>query len=89
VKAYLQFGGAFCGKAEGPFQTISANLKTTESPVNRNVTGYGRRIPTCYMVEHNGKWRRVYACSFGNWPTLYIGTSAEPIATVNITESNT
>lgn len=38
-------------------------------------TGYGRRIPTSYMVLHNGKWRRVYCCRCSNSGTCYIGKS--------------
>lgn len=37
------------------------------------VSGYGKRIPTEYMVKWNGKWRRVYCCVFSNSGTLYIG----------------
>lgn len=36
-------------------------------------SGYGKRIPTRYMVLLNGKWRRVYCCIFSNVGTLYIG----------------
>lgn len=82
MKAYLQHGGVFCGKPDGPFDTVSVNVKKTDRPQTRNVTGYGRRIPTSYMVEWNDRWYRVYACNYGNWPTLYIGSSANPIATV-------
>ena len=81
-KIYLQFGGAFCGG--GPMLTVEAEFKQTELPLwGRSATGYGRRIPTSYMVKHNGKWRRVYVCCYGNSGTAYIGSSAEPIATVD------
>lgn len=36
-------------------------------------SGYGKRIPTPYMVKFNGKWRRVYCCIYSNSGTLYIG----------------
>ena len=36
-------------------------------------TGYGKRIPTQYMVRFNAKWRRVYCCQYSNNGTLYIG----------------
>ena len=35
-------------------------------------TGYGRRIPTQYMVRLNNRWRRVYICIFSNSGTCYI-----------------
>ena len=36
-------------------------------------SGYGRKIPTRYMVQVAGKWRRVYCCQFSNAGTCYIG----------------
>lgn len=36
-------------------------------------TGYGKRIPTTYMVKYNNKWRRVYCCVYSNIGKLYIG----------------
>jgi len=36
-------------------------------------TGYGRRIPTEYMVQVFGKWRRVYCRIYSNIGTLFIG----------------
>ena len=36
-------------------------------------TGYGKRIPTEYMVRFNDKWRRVYCLIYSNIGTLYIG----------------
>lgn len=35
--------------------------------------GYGSRLPTRYMVQVNGKWRRVYCRIFSNSGTLFIG----------------
>jgi hypothetical protein len=87
-KLYLQFGGAFCGMPHGPFRTVEAEWK--ESPIwwhdfglSYTASGYGRRIPSPYMVRHNGRWRRVYVCQYGNVGTAYIGPSNAPIATVN------
>lgn len=41
-------------------------------------TGYGRRLPTAYMVQLPGspRWRRVYACCYSNTATLYVDTPA-------------
>lgn len=36
-------------------------------------SGYGSRIPTRYMVQFSGKWRRVYCRIYSNIGTLYIG----------------
>ena len=43
---------------------------------------YGSRIKTEYMVEFNGRKRRVYCANYGNAGTLYIGKPGEWIATV-------
>ena len=44
-----------------------------EQGLSYTASGYGKRIPTRYMVRLNGKWRRVYCCIFSNIGTLYIG----------------
>jgi hypothetical protein len=40
-------------------------------------SGYGSRVPTAYMVEVNGKWRRVYCKIYSNIGTLYIGKNIQ------------
>lgn len=40
----------------------------------RDRSGYGRRIPTSYMVLLNGRKYRVYCCCFSNSGTCYIDT---------------
>ena len=37
-------------------------------------TGYGKKIPTSRMVRLPGslRWRRVYACVYGNAGTCYV-----------------
>lgn len=48
-------------------------------------TGYGRRIPTRYMVQVHGRWRRVYCCQISNAGTCYIGNlDANPIIVSDI-----
>lgn len=47
-------------------------------------SGYGKRIPTAYMVLVHGKWRRVYCCIYSNIGTLYIGRLSHGCTTVNI-----
>ena len=36
-------------------------------------SGYGARIPTRYMVQVSGRWRRVYCCQISNAGTCFIG----------------
>ena len=35
-------------------------------------TGYGKKIPTSYMVKHNNRLKRVYMGIFSNIGSLYI-----------------
>ncbi len=36
-------------------------------------SGYGARIPMQYMVQVEGRWRRVYCCIRSNNGTMFIG----------------
>jgi hypothetical protein len=63
--------------------TKQVEYKTTERPRSgQTVTGYGKAVPTQYLVKHNDKWRRVYCYIFSNSGTLYIKTPASEIITV-------
>lgn len=85
MEAFLQFGGAACGQPNGPFQTVRVPVKETDAPRSgRTQTGYGAKLPTPYMVQYNGKWRRVYAACYGNATSLYIGKPGAWLATVDI-----
>lgn len=35
-------------------------------------SGYGKRIPTEFVVRLDKRWRRVYVCVFSNSGTLYV-----------------
>jgi hypothetical protein len=39
-------------------------------------SGYGRRIPSVYLVQLPGskRWRRVYVCCYSNVGTAYVDT---------------
>lgn len=78
MKAYLHSKNIRPNGEIDTFHTFSVDAK--ESPLwwhdqglQYTASGYGRRIPTRYMVRLNGKWRRVYCCIFSNSGTLYIG----------------
>lgn len=76
LTAYLQHG---TGTA-GPFRTESVEVRETENaPRNRNVSGYGNRIPCPYLVRYLGRWRRVYCVCYSNVGTLYIGPTSDKI----------
>ena len=85
--SYLQLSGHFTGNPDAPSNIVDlapADVRIEPvSPARLPVTGYGRRIPTQYMVKYAGRWRRVYSYQFSNAGTAYIGPWAAPIATVN------
>jgi hypothetical protein len=84
-KAYLQFGGAALGTPNGPFQTVEVELRETETPRSgQTLTGYGAKLPSPYMVRHEGRWRRVYVANWGNAGTAYIGKPGAWEATVDV-----
>lgn len=89
MKAYLQFGGAALGSPNGPFETVSVQVKESllwwqEKGLAQTATGYGRKLTTHYMVHWEGRWRRVYCCRIGNAATLYIGKPGAWLATVDM-----
>lgn len=85
MEAFLQFGGTWTVEPNGPFLTVKVDVRETETPRSgTTVTGYGAKLPTSYMVRHNGKWRRVYAACYGNASSLYIGKPGAWEATVDI-----
>lgn len=43
-------------------------------------SGYGRKIPTSYVVRYNGRWFR-YCCIFSNSGTNYITVKGVDIIT--------
>ena len=54
-------------------EAIEKPLCWQEKGLSFTATGYGKRIPTRYMVRHNGKFRRVYCAIYSNVGTCYIG----------------
>lgn len=52
-----------------------------------NPTGYGARIPSRYMVQMSGRWRRVYYYCYSNACTMYIGRSIKAGSIVDIWET--
>lgn len=45
--------------------------KETETPRFYSASGYGRKIPTRFMVKVENRWHRVYAICFSNAASLY------------------
>lgn len=47
-------------------------VRITDTPHNPSVTGYGRKIPTRYMLKIAGRWHRVYAMLYANSGSTYV-----------------
>ena len=84
MKAYIQHGTG----TQGPFMT--QGVECMEAPMQHHIlglqytaTGYGKRIPTTYMVKYNDKGRRVYCRIYSNIGTCYIGKLSDNLI-VNI-----
>jgi hypothetical protein len=53
--------------------TLVSNHRTTlVVPRSPSSTGYGRKIPTRYMLDYNGRAHRVYTMIYGNSGSVYI-----------------
>jgi hypothetical protein len=46
--------------------------KVTDTPRHYSATGYGPKIPTSYMLQCWGVWRRVYVVNYGNSGSTYV-----------------
>ena len=73
------------------FCTHEVNHKTRYLPwqklgLSYTASGYGKRIPTFYMVQWQGKWRRVYCCIYSNVCTCYIGKLSDGLIVSHIGE---
>ena len=62
-------------------ETLSAVKRmTTSTPRSGQTTsGYGSKLPTCYLLRVGNRWRRVYAICWGNASTCYIIKKGEKI----------
>lgn len=49
-----------------------ADAKVTEAPYPRSNTGYGRKLPTPYMLQVGTRWHRVYVMNYGNAGSSYM-----------------
>lgn len=64
--------------AKDTFWTLEVPVKISmlewqKRGLSYTATGYGAKIPTRYMVQFNGKWRRVYCRIYSNSGTCFIG----------------
>lgn len=69
--------------------SLVTDSKVTEIPRSgQTVSGYGRKIPTRYMIRYSGRWHRVYAMSYGNAASVYIVSKGETLFLDTDTEHN-
>lgn len=76
-------------RSEGNYDsylTVSVPIKETDYIPRKGLTqtGYGRAMPTPYMVFYNHRWQRVKNICFSNSGSLFIGVSFDPQLTVSI-----
>ena len=61
--------------------TQVTDVRITARPRIPTVTGYGRKIPTRYMIKYadrNG-WRRVYVTQYGNAGSAWVTIAGERV----------
>ena len=76
--AYLNYFASPYADPRDQYQTqkvevIEKPLEWQKRGLTYTATGYGKRIPTKWMVRVNGKLRRVYVAVYSNNGTAYIG----------------
>lgn len=57
-----------------------------ERGLSFTASGYGRRIPTRYMIRIGKRWRRVYCCQISNAGTCYVGSFGKPGAEIIVSD---
>lgn len=76
--AYINFFASPYADIRDQYQTRAVEafekpLQWQEKGLSFTATGYGKRIPTRWVVRYNGKLRRVYCAIYSNVGTCYIG----------------
>ena len=67
------------------YLTQEVQVKETSLPrKGQTITGYGKAMPTRYMVLYNSKWQRVKVVNYSNNGSAYIGKTYSPCLTVDI-----
>ena len=75
-----------CGVVRTLQKNVYNMLKEPSAPPNPYRTGYGRKIPTRWMIKYesgkryeNNHWRRVYVMQYGNAGSAYILIRNKPM----------
>ena len=82
TSAYLNFFASPYADPRDQYQVravevIEKPLWWQDRGLSYTATGYGKKIPTRYMVRVNNKLRRVYMAVFSNVGTAYIGNLSD------------
>ena len=84
----LAYVNTKCRRPDGSYDsycTVSVPVRETARPrKGQTASGYGRALPTPYMVQWRGRWQRVKVIQFSNAGSAYIGKSFDPQLTVDI-----
>lgn len=59
---------------------IFAPLEWQRQGLQKTATGYGKKIPTTYMLDYQGKRRRIYVDQYSNVGHTYIMIKGEKIS---------
>ena len=54
-------------------------IETQAPRSGQTASGYGKQIPTRYLLHIDGRWRRVYAMCYSNAATCYIFKNGKKI----------
>ena len=74
IKAYVQTKHLRTDGTYDSFGTFEVEIKVTAVPrKGQTQSGYGRNLPTQYVIRFNDKWHRVKCICFSNSGTLFIG----------------
>jgi len=61
------------GKWGGPYKEEEVPVKETVVPLKgTTLSGYGKALPTPFMVQYTGKWLRVKNVCYSNSGTLWV-----------------
>ena len=85
MKAYINTKQRRADGSYDCYHTQEVPCKVVDTPrKGQTQSGYGRALPTRYMVFYNNRWQRVKAVCFSNAGTAYIGRVYSPCLTVDI-----
>lgn len=71
--AFLQFGSGSEPRATVKAEAVRlAPLWHHEAGLSYTASGYGAKIPSAFMVRHEGRWRRVYVTQYGNAGSAWV-----------------